>query len=173
MITSILILINVLVFLLTYNNSLLTSQILSYGLNNYNMYNPLVWITSMFIHANMTHIAMNMIGLLQLGLLIEREISKKVLLLVFFCSGLGGSIASVLYLSNTEILTNVIGASGAIFGLFAFYSIVTRRITSFLIQVVIFHVAILYFQLPVAWYAHFGGILIGFLFSAFYIKKYI
>lgn len=172
MITTILIIINVLVFILTYNNPLLTSQVLSYGLSNTNMYNPLVWVTSMFIHANITHIAMNMIALLQLGLLIEKEISKKILLNLYFLSGLGSAIASIIYLSNGNE-ANVIGASGAIFGLFAFYSIVTNRINSFLIQVVLFHAAILFFQLPVAWYAHFGGILVGSVFAIFYKKKVI
>lgn len=172
MITTILIIINILVFILTYNNPLLMSQVLSYGLNNYNMYNPLIWVTSMFLHANMTHIAMNMIALLQLGLLIEKEISKKILLNLYFLSGLGSAIASIIYLSNGNE-ANVIGASGAIFGLFAFYSIVTNRINSFLIQVVLFHTAILFFQLPVAWYAHFGGILVGSVFAIFYKRKVI
>jgi rhomboid protease GluP len=142
-----------------------------YGLNNSNLYNPIIWITSMFLHAGIAHIAMNMIALLQVGLLTEKNISSKIMFFVYFLSGLGGSLASVAYIGSSDQLINVVGASGAIFGLFAFYSIVSGQIASFVIQAVIFHVIILSLHLPIAWYAHAGGIFVGVLFALFYLMK--
>lgn len=172
MITIVLVLINVLVYAnFLFNPIDYEYYIGLYGLNNSNLYNPIIWITSMFLHAGIAHIVMNMVALLQVGLLTEKNISSKSMFLVYFLSGLAGSLASVAYIGSSTQLINVVGASGAIFGLFAFYSIVSGQIVSFVIQSVIFHAIILTLHLPIAWYAHAGGIFVGVLYSLVFLMR--
>jgi len=70
--------------------------------------------TSMFLHAGMTHILMNMFSLYLIGRGVEIYFEKKAYISIYIFSGLLGSIAS-LYM-HPETLG--VGASGAIFGTF-------------------------------------------------------
>jgi rhomboid protease GluP len=70
--------------------------------------------TSMFLHIGFVHLLLNGWALYQLGGLFELILGTPSLLLVYFASGLAGSLASVLFNRNLSA-----GASGAIFGLMA------------------------------------------------------
>lgn len=167
--TNILIAINVLVYgsmaLLSQNE--INNITLYFGLNNYNLYNPMNWFSNMFLHANTMHLGMNMLALYFLGNEIENRISKQSYIVLYFFSGLIASLASFIYINGTLEVTNVIGASGAIFGLFAYISILRNEMKSFYLQVIIFHALIIVTNMPIAWYAHFGGIIGAFLLSKF------
>ena len=76
---------------------------------------PYTIITSMFMHSGLYHLAMNMIGLLIFGLIVEEIFGKARWLVVYLCSGLFASLGYVL-LSNSPFIY-ALGASGAIFGL--------------------------------------------------------
>jgi membrane associated rhomboid family serine protease len=172
MFTILLVAINVVIFMTMMNSPATFDATLNqYGLNNQTMSYPVVWLTSMFLHANTMHIVMNMIALLQVGFLTEKDISSKGMIFVYFLSGFAGTIASVMYIGQTSELITVIGASGAIFGLFAFYSILSGGLKSFITQAVIFHGVIFALNLPVAWYAHAGGIAMGAFLSLFYLSS--
>lgn len=112
--TYILIGINVLVFLLTSNQITVTL----WGANNQiavqsGEYYRLV--TAMFLHADISHLAFNMIALFSVGSVIESIFGHVRFLLVYLLGGLGGSLASIL-LNDANTLS--VGASGAVFALF-------------------------------------------------------
>jgi rhomboid protease GluP len=68
-------------------------------------------VTSMFLHGGWLHILLNSWALYQLAGLFEVLLGSSRLLLVYFVSGIAGSIASVLWTHLPSL-----GASGAIFG---------------------------------------------------------
>lgn len=68
-------------------------------------------VTSMFLHGGWFHLILNCWALYQLAGLFEILLGSSRLLLVYFVSGIAGSIASVLWRDVPSI-----GASGAIFG---------------------------------------------------------
>lgn len=74
-------------------------------------------LTSIFLHFGIEHLLNNMVMLGALGFNLEPEIGKLRFLLVYFVSGIGGNICSLLH--NISVGENVIsaGASGAVFGL--------------------------------------------------------
>lgn len=93
-------------------------------------YGPVVWqgqywrlVTSMFLHADFLHIVLNGWALFQLGALFESWMGSSRTLLVFFVTGIAGSLASAVISKVPSV-----GASGAIFGLLgALIAILLRR----------------------------------------------
>jgi membrane associated rhomboid family serine protease len=71
--------------------------------------------TSLFLHANPSHLGGNVLFLLIFGTSLEEQVSRKKWLVTYFASGLAGNIA-FLFLGGDAI---GVGASGAIFGLLA------------------------------------------------------
>ena len=72
-------------------------------------------LTSVFVHAGLSHLLLNLFSLWLLGLLVEDRVGPLRLLLVYLACGVGGSLAS-LWWHDSGI--NSVGASGAIFGLY-------------------------------------------------------
>src|SRR4030067_1308466 len=79
-------------------------------------------LTSMFVHANIAHIAGNMLFLLIFGLRSEEMFSLPEYLSIYFIGGLTGNLLSLLL---PDIIS--VGASGAIFALFGAAVIYARR----------------------------------------------
>jgi membrane associated rhomboid family serine protease len=84
------------------------------------LYGPLVangewWrlFTAAFLHANLIHLAMNMVFLWWIGAPVEEAIGRARYALLYLVSGLAGS-AGALLLSPNAI---TVGASGALFGI--------------------------------------------------------
>ena len=73
-------------------------------------------LTSGFLHAGFMHIAFNMIALYFLGRILEPSVGTVRFLMIYFASLLAGSFGAILLSSNIAI---TVGASGAVFGLFA------------------------------------------------------
>jgi len=73
-------------------------------------------LTAGFLHAGFMHIAFNMIALYFLGRVLEPSIGTARFLLVYLASLLAGSLGAILLSSNVAV---TVGASGAVFGLFA------------------------------------------------------
>lgn len=121
---------------------------------------PWRMITSLFVHASVLHILFNMYSLFILGPEVERMVGRARYLTLFMLSGLAGSVA-VLFAAQNSI---VIGASGAIFGLFGAYFVIARHLGGNSRQLVIVIVInlVIGFVLPhIAWQAHVGGLLVG------------
>ena len=69
-------------------------------------------VTSMFLHGGLLHLALNGWALFQLGSLLELLMGSPRMLLIYFVSGVAGSLASATFTQAPSV-----GASGAIFGL--------------------------------------------------------
>ena len=78
-------------------------------------YGRIIW--SMFLHADLNHLASNMMILFFLGSMIEREIGHIRYAVLYFVSGIGGGVLSLLYKVMTDSMSASLGASGAVFGL--------------------------------------------------------
>lgn len=79
------------------------------------------WISYMFIHSGFYHLLSNLIFLFLFGALIERSFGGLMTLVVFLGSGL---VSVPIYILMTGVSTvPLIGASGGVCGLIAFYSI--------------------------------------------------
>lgn len=87
----------------------------TYEIVAYRQYGRMLW--SMFLHADIQHLFSNMIILLFMGSMIEKEIGHAPYAIIYLASGLGGSLLSLAGKIATSDLTASIGASGAIFGL--------------------------------------------------------
>lgn len=70
-------------------------------------------LTSMFLHGGIMHLILNIYGLVLASLFIEPLLGSVRYAIIYFTSGIAGSIASIWWYENTAS----VGASGAIFGL--------------------------------------------------------
>lgn len=133
---------------------------------------PWTLVTHMFIHNGFTHLFFNMLVLFFFGPELERRTGKKLFLNVYFTAGLVAAIAYSLTTDNPE--TAVVGASGAIMGVFAALAIIAPdiRVYVYFIPMKIIHALILFILLDsillnandmIAHTAHLSGALIGLL----------
>ena len=168
MVTMMLIFINVIVYLLSlvdYNGILNNFANYYLYVQNGEYYRL---ITSMFVHANILHLVSNMYALYVVGPIIEKYYGKGKFLLIYFGSGIIGSLFSV-------VLTNYasVGASGAIFGLFGallyfgykYRATLDGFLRSSIIPTLLVNL-LLGFMIPgIDVSAHLGGLIGGLLFS--------
>ncbi len=76
---------------------------------------PWTFVTSIFLHADFTHLIFNMFGLFMFGLYLERKISKKDYIIIFLLAGVVGNFGYMITTLNKNI--PAVGASGAIYGI--------------------------------------------------------
>lgn len=118
-------------------------------------------LTSAFVHSTSPfHILFNMYALWLFGSMLERMLGRWRFLALYLLSALGGSVA-VLWLSP---LTPVVGASGAVFGLFGAFFMIQRRLGGNSIQLIIvigLNLAIGFIVPGISWQGHVGGLLAG------------
>jgi len=122
---------------------------------------PWRWVTSAFVHAGLLHIGLNMLMLYQFGRQLEMILGTARFVILYVVSMLGGSLAVVL-LAHGYVVH--IGASGAIFGLFAAYGVLlySRKLPwqSLAVTAGIWLVA--GFIIPgISWEGHVGGAIAG------------
>ncbi|OJX64078.1 MAG: hypothetical protein BGO95_02210 [Micrococcales bacterium 73-13] len=123
---------------------------------------PWTLVTSAFVHSptSFWHILFNMYALVVVGPILEYALGRWRFLVLYLLSAFGGSVAVLLF----QPTSFVIGASGAIFGLFAAFFVVQRGLGQNPTQILIVVVAnlVIGFLIPgVAWQAHVGGLVIG------------
>lgn len=122
--------------------------------------------TSMFIHANIAHIAFNLFALVYLGGYAERAIGVPRYVLVYLISGIvaalfHGIIASYI-LHNGDVV--LVGASGAISGVLGIAAAAgNSRAYYWLVLQIVFAVIGSISALPIAFTAHVGGFIAGVL----------
>ena len=124
---------------------------------------PWRMVTAAFLHSqgSFLHIALNMYALYILGRELEPAMGRARFLALYLLSAVGGSVG-VLLLSNPG--QYVVGASGAVFGLFGALFIIQRKRGGDVRQIVVLIAinAVLGFLVPnIAWQAHLGGLIIG------------
>ena len=86
-------------------------------------------ITAMFMHGGSMHLLMNMLVLILLGVPFEERIGSRSFLLIYFISGILGSlITGLVSVYNQEGLDTLnIGASGAVFGIMGGFALLYPR----------------------------------------------
>lgn len=132
-------------------------------------------ITVALVHDNSStipiHLAFNMLALHSLGTPIETFLGRNKFLIIFFTSLIGGSIASALFLGYSGYS---IGASGAVFGLFGAWAVISRRIGAEVKStlVIIGLNFVLGFTIGgVDWRAHLGGLITGAVVTKFLLSS--
>lgn len=117
--------------------------------------------TSAFLHVSVLHIGSNMLALIIIGPLLERVLGRWRFATVYLLGALGGSAAIYLFGSH---LQPVVGASGAIFGLFAAALLMARRIgldVQWLVAVIVLNFVFTFSVADVSKLGHVGGFLAG------------
>ena len=135
------------------------------------LFQPWRMITTVFTHANFIHIALNMYTLWIFGMLLEPLLGRARYLALFLISGFAGSLGVLLIASPTQ---PVVGASGAIFGMFGAFFVIQRRLggdsTQLLVLIGINLVIGFIPGLGIAWQAHVGGLIGGALVGLIYVE---
>lgn len=80
-------------------------------------------VTNVFLHRGLFHLVVNVIGLVQIGLVLERLVGRLAFAGVYLA---GGSLASLVSLSSHPVDVSV-GASAAIFGLYGMFAVLLGR----------------------------------------------
>ncbi len=86
-----------------------------YGVLIKHEYGRVLW--AMFLHSGATHLFSNMLILFFMGAMIEKEVGHICYLLLYFLSGIGGNLLSLLIKVINSDMSSSVGASGAVFGL--------------------------------------------------------
>ncbi|HVZ48814.1 MAG TPA: rhomboid family intramembrane serine protease [Gemmatimonadaceae bacterium] len=76
------------------------------------LFRPWTIVTYMFLHAGLSHILFNMIGLYFFGPRVEARLGSRRFVQLYFVSGISGALLSFLFAPTSAI----IGASAAVFG---------------------------------------------------------
>lgn len=133
-------------------------------------------VTSMFTHSQIVltqpvtalHLAFNMYALVIIGPVLERALGRGRFLALYLLAGYGGSVAVALLAPETA----VVGASGAIFGMFGAYFIIMRSLGGRGMQVLIvigINLVIGFIIPSIAWQAHVGGLIAGAAVAGLYL----
>jgi uncharacterized protein len=144
-------------------------------------------LTHMFIHANLTHLFVNMLSLAFIGSFVEKLIGKKRFLWLYFGGGLSAALLFIIVAAITKIDlgTLAVGASGAIFALGGILAILTPRLPVLVFFVIpmpmwgamIFLLGIMWvlsvtLSIPIGNVAHLGGLLLGVGYGLYLKKQY-
>lgn len=130
---------------------------------------PWRFLTAAFLHGPIYHILFNMYALWAVGQYLEPLLGRVRFAVLYLVSALGGSVGSLLLAApsferGSGWITYSVGASGAVFGLFAALLVLNRHLgrSSAGIAVVIGINAVIGFLVPgIAWQAHLGGAVTG------------
>lgn len=145
-------------------------------------------VSSVFLHdpADITHILLNSFALIMFGSVLERVITKKDYLMIFFGAGiLGGLLYWLTYVLGIIGPLPALGASGSIYGILGALAVLLPDMTImifFFFPLKMRYAAIFWFFLElvgitqtsvsgIASAGHLGGLIFGLLYAYFVIKK--
>ena len=148
-----------------YQKGILDAESVIYGKE----YGRILW--AMFFHADTGHLFNNMLILFFLGAMLEKEVGHLWFGVLYFLSGVGGNILSLMMKVIQNDPAGSLGASGAVFGLdgvlLAIVILSNRRMESVTpIRVILMIVLSLYSGFTggnIDNAAHVGGLIVGFL----------
>jgi membrane associated rhomboid family serine protease len=190
-VTSIIILVNVVCFILF--TVLISSNLkfLDYiALNPSNiLQGSYLWtfISSMFMHAGFFHLFVNMLSLFFIGSLVEKILGAKRYFYTYLATGLFAGLFFVLSsLLSTANDTYAVGASGALFGLIGLLMLLTPDLPVYVMFIpipikikyaapgilVLLWVISALGDVPIGNTAHLGGLILGLAYGFYLIKKY-
>jgi membrane associated rhomboid family serine protease len=121
--------------------------------------------TAMFLHYGLIHLAVNMWALWIVGRQLESVLGPLRFLGLYLLCGLGGNVAAYVFAPDGQAA----GASTAIFGLFAAYFVVVRRLggnASAIIPTIAINVFITFAVPGISIAGHLGGLVTGALVAA-------
>ncbi|MDO7906009.1 rhomboid family intramembrane serine protease [Paenibacillus sp. JX-17] len=174
-VTSLILLINLIMFfVLTFNGgSTNVMTLVRFGaLLNDSPFDAQLWryLTSMFLHAGFDHLLFNCFALLVFAPPLERLLGSWRYALLYLGSGLLGNIISIAHYNAAAEATVMIGASGAIYGVygaFLYIALFQRQMMDeasrkTLYTLLGFGIIFSFAVANVNWMAHFGGLIGGF-----------
>lgn len=131
-------------------------------------------VTSMFLHYGIFHLALNMFALWIVGGVLEPLLGRARFLALYLASGLGGSVATYLFATLHEeegfqVSAISAGASGAVFGLFAAFYILMRRLgrdTSMITMILVVNLVLTFVVANISIWGHLGGLVTGAVIAA-------
>jgi membrane associated rhomboid family serine protease len=148
---------------------------------NYDMFGVAVahhqWyrlVTSAFLHEpglggfGPAHIIFNMWALILVGPALEQMLGRVRFLAVYLLSALGGSVFFYFFAAPDQ---PALGASGAIFGLFGAWFVLSRRLrldSRSIVFLIVLNLAISFAVPSIAWQDHVGGLVTGMVVTAAY-----
>lgn len=127
---------------------------------------PWRFLTSAFLHypGSLFHIGFNMYALWSVGQFLEPALGRARFLSLYLVSAVGGHVMVLLLAGDEAWRQGVVGASGAVFGLFGAVFIIMRRLGRDPRGIVVLLVinAVIGFVIPrISWEGHLGGFLVG------------
>ncbi|RLQ93177.1 rhomboid family intramembrane serine protease [Falsibacillus albus] len=132
-------------------------------------------VTPIFIHMDFSHYIFNTISLLLFGPPLEQMLGKRLFIALYLVCGISANLFTFLLLPLTYIH---VGSSGAIFGLFGFYSamVAARKITArqsvqLILPLVIIALFMTFIQPGVNVVGHIFGLLTGLVIGLLSMKK--
>ncbi|WP_196717061.1 rhomboid family intramembrane serine protease [Actinomyces trachealis] len=134
---------------------------------------PWRFLTTALLHGSPMHLAFNMFALWVVGSQLESVLGRWRYLCLLLVSALGGS--TLIYLlswpGSESWSTWTVGASGAVFGLFATQFVVQRRFgrdTSAVLGLLVMNLVISFLGANISWQGHVGGMIAGAALAAVY-----
>lgn len=127
------------------------------------------FITAMFLHAGIIHIAFNLLLQIKLGGDLERDIGIVRYMIIYWASGIGGFIMSGNYAGHGTV---TVGASGALFGVIAIdlldlllnWQLYSKPVINLLFIILDIVISFVLGLLPgIDNFAHIGGFCVGLL----------
>jgi membrane associated rhomboid family serine protease len=134
-------------------------QLYPRGIHDHDQYYRL--LTAGFLHVSLLHIASNMLALFIIGPLLERLLGPWRFGLVYLLGLLGGSAAVYAW---GQVNTPEVGASGAVFGLFAAALVLVRKLgldAQWLIGIIVLNFVFTFSIHNISKLAHVGGFIAG------------
>lgn len=127
---------------------------------------PWRFLTTAFLHSGIGHLLFNMLALYFVGCAIEQALGKWRYIYLYVMGAVGGTLAVLMWVlvDPGSASTQTVGASGAVFGLFAAVFVLQRRagLDSRSVLVLLGINLVYGFIVPnVSWQAHLGGLLTG------------
>lgn len=185
-----------------FNNLSLTSQIIAVNVFSYVLFSLLLFfkildinsiaimpynimngtylwtfITSMFMHAGVFHLFVNMISLYFVGALIEKILGRKRYFEFYIMAGIFAGLLFVVspFVFPNDLMSYAVGASGALFGLIGLLMILTPNLRVYMMfipipikmkyaalgMIVLLWVISIGANVPIGNAAHLGGFLFG------------
>ena len=138
---------------------------------------PWMFITSVFLHANFSHLVFNMFALFFFGISLERMIGRRIFAALFLLSGIFGNVGYLITASDPFVPT--LGASGAVYGVIGSLAIMAPFMMVFIYGMVplpmvaaallwaLMDLTGLFAPSGIAHGAHLGGMLVGAVFGLY------
>lgn len=129
---------------------------------------PWRFLTAAFLHATSQplHLLMNMLALWWAGPTLERALGRWRYIALYLMAAVGGSVMYLLMATPgaQSWYQSMVGASGAVFGLFGAILLVMRRVganVSSILGLLVINAALPFVLPGIAWQAHLGGFVVG------------